>query len=430
MKVAICLHPIADLGGIINHTEQLAAGLKDIGCDTSLFVLKWTDKLMKPKAEKDFQGYEIGAFGIPFHQRHGWYLTPYESIWPYKRREDRTAIKHILSQFDLVIWSVPVPTKQNANEGNNVWPELYDLPTRQIAVIHDANVEAYPWLLHVSERLSGLVCVHEAAFNTAAATGMPRAMIVNPFKVPKHTVAPYEERTRGWLSVQNFKALKRVGDLVRAVPYMETPEKILAGGGIEYYYMTTKDKKKLKPQYVEDGEKIWDRAVRHGMTHVGWVANKVRDAMLKKYRCLIDPSWTMKYAKAGGHFNRVFIEAIAQGTIPIGRNYGISDNIAGISRIWKPGKNYIMIPHTATPREFAEIVDGACNMDVKQALEIQERNINEVLPMFERSRVASDYIKLAFANGKPGIVSDLKWKDPSSKLLDSAEKHMENFFRL
>ena len=39
MKVAICLYDINDLGGIINHTEWLAQGLKELGARVDLLQL-------------------------------------------------------------------------------------------------------------------------------------------------------------------------------------------------------------------------------------------------------------------------------------------------------------------------------------------------------------------------------------------------------
>ena len=43
MKICIALHSCMDLGGIINHTEQLIGGLQDLGHSAELFELAYTD---------------------------------------------------------------------------------------------------------------------------------------------------------------------------------------------------------------------------------------------------------------------------------------------------------------------------------------------------------------------------------------------------
>ena len=69
MKIAIAFHACMDLGGIINHTEQLIGGLKDLGHHVDLLELVYSDYGQSQKKSGEF---EIGPSGIPFSQGKGW----------------------------------------------------------------------------------------------------------------------------------------------------------------------------------------------------------------------------------------------------------------------------------------------------------------------------------------------------------------------
>ncbi len=82
MKILVPVHQFNNFGGIINHTEQLIAGLKDGGHEVTFAFLKPTAQ--KPKVveipNECPEGYELGAgTQMPVHQGKGW-ITGYYSF--------------------------------------------------------------------------------------------------------------------------------------------------------------------------------------------------------------------------------------------------------------------------------------------------------------------------------------------------------------
>ena len=134
----------------------------------------------------------------------------------------------------------------------------------------------------------------------------------------------------------------------------------------------------------------------------------------------------MRYKDYGDHFNRVVVDAMIQGTIPIARNYGMSGNAEGNGILFKPNKNYIMIPHDATPSEFADSVIYANNMTDSDAETIRFNNYNK-LKHFDRKKVAQDYIDLA--NGKPcGYFNKIEVGTDDPKMMAESDRILNEFF--
>lgn len=439
MKILITMYNINNPGGIINHNENLISGLQTLGHDVDFIELVWR-KQIKGKKTKSMSEYEKGASGIPVHQGKGW-LFPKDKRIPYKGKYNIDKWKEFANKFDIIIWQIPVPTKQKDNIGNMDWVELYNLDEsiKQIAIIHDGNMQkSYPWISHISDHLEGLACVHPCAYHGAAVLSTPRALILNPQSISNFTYNynQWKSRKKGFISLQTFKGWKHVDDLVRSIPHMEfETKKFLAGGGIEHNYMTSENK--CKPKYfvnssdtdidpVYHGQKIWDMALYHKMEWLGYISQSKAREYMRTLRCLIDPSWSVAYAKIGDHFNRVIVEGIIEGLIPIARNFGISTNEEGEGEIFTPWKNYIMIPHNASPKEFAELVEGTINLP-KYAVEEIHNNNRMLLSNFDRERVAGQFINLAF--GLPtGWYNKLETGIESEKIKLSSLTTIENFF--
>jgi hypothetical protein len=305
-----------------------------------------------------------------------------------------------------------VPSKNRQNAGNTDWLALYDVDVPQIAYVHDGNMwEAYPWLYAVKHRLTGAVGVHPCAYHSLQWLPVPRAMAFSPqMNIAERIKAADESEQRsGWCAFQTFKAWKRVDELVRAVPHMQNKErKLLGGGGLHYYYLTSKDK--LKPEYLAGrardpdlpaawtGQRIWELALTAGMDYTDYVQNAERDKHLRRARFLIDASWSKKYASIGDHFNRTAVEALISGAIPIARNLGVATNERGDGEFFKADLNYLMIPWDATPKEFAAYVDQFAAIKESDRRAILE-NGRALLPLFDYRRTAQAFIDLA--QGKP-----------------------------
>ena len=441
MKILVTMYGINSPGGIINHNENLISGFKMQGHHVDFIELVWRTEV-KAKTTKSQDGYEMRASDIPVHQGKGW-LFPKKNRFPYKGDYNLRRWKQYVAEYDVIIWQIPVPTKQRDNEGNVDWLQLYDLPDRikQIAVIHDGNMEkSYPWISQISHHLNGLACVHPCAYHGAAVLNVPRALIFNPQSLKDVDDKPsWSSRKDGFISMQTFKGWKHVDDLVRAIPHLSPNiEKLMAGGGIEHNYMTSKDKCKEnyfvnseKDPDISDlhhGRKIWDVALGHGMQWFGYLSEAVIREKLRTVKCVIDPSWSVAYAKVGDHFNRVVVDGIIEGTIPIARNYGISTNEEGIGEVFKPYENYIMVSHDASPLEFAKVIEKTIYMDEGLVSDIQENN-RQLLNHFEKERVGLQFLSLA--NGHPtGFYGKLEVGTVSDKVKTKTQEIMTDFFKL
>jgi hypothetical protein len=126
------------------------------------------------------------------------------------------------------------------------------------------------------------------------------------------------------------------------------------------------------------------------MQYIGFVSEQKRDEILSHSKFLLDPSWSRTY---GEHFNRVVVDAMLMGVVPIARNLGVSDNEKG-EGLLKPGKNYLMIPWDATPKQFGDLCNKFLMMQPFDYGKIVANNW-EFVKKFDRKNIASEYIALA-----------------------------------
>ena len=400
MKICVALHSCMDLGGIINHTEQLIGGLKELGHRVDLKELVYSDRANTMGKGGDF---EVANSGILFHQGKGWNFKA-ENRLAYKTTAGLSTARQILNGYDMVIWTVPVPPKNKNHAGNSRWPDLYDLKphVKQIAFIHDGNVKAgAPHLLHVQDKLSGLACVHACAFNGANHLTVPRAMVLNPQFMPIRDVLPWENKRAGFVNMQTFKAWKRVHELVEAIAYMPSshPEELreIAGKGIEYQYMTSEEKCKDNYYHTDSdswfaGMKFWEAAELNGMNHHDYWNNEEVISHLASARVLVDPSWSAKYSQVGGHWNRVVVDAMIHGCVPVAQSRGMGNEL------FIAGQHYIDLGiASGDPEHYAEIILEAGNINATKAM-IYRDEARQLLPMFNRVAVAQRLVDLANGN--------------------------------
>jgi len=414
MKILLAFYPIDDMGGIINHNEQLCAGLQELGHTVqTLCFLPRTD--LPRNGVAGGRGTISPYTGLEFDQRRG-YSWPRAHCVPYLKNANYEARRRI-REFDLVIWQVAVPTKRKENRGNTDWELLYQASNKNLALIHDGNfLASYPWLSDVEEYLTGLVCVHHCAFNSAKHISVPSSWIPNPQDIratPDISYTAWSRRDPGFLSLQTFKAWKHVPELVAAMPHVAPGiRKFLAGKGIDYYYLTSKDKCKWPG--------IWDSAIASGMEYLDVITNEARDSYLRTVSCLVDPSWSNKYSKIGGHFNRVCVDAIMCGTLPVVRPLGISTNLEGSGELFKAGVNCVAIPQDATAQEYGEALSEACTLPYEEWNRLMENAVS-LLPLFSRTTVARQVLALAEGHyQQKGVTSD--------EVKIAAEIAYDNFF--
>lgn len=440
MKILITLYPLNNYGGIINNQEGLYAGLRELGHQVDVRLLIWKDDIRVQAARRSNE-MEISEMGVQYEQELGW-VFPANMRFAYKGKENLKLWKEFVSGYDLIIWQIPVPTHQRENRGNLDWLELYNVPTKQIAYIHDGNMEdSYPWIAAVQDKFCGAAGTHPCAYQSLISLPLPRALVFTAQKdieARQKAADSAKAKRDGWFSLQTFKGWKHVEDVVRAIPYMSKYPKVMAGGGLHRYYMTSKDK--LKDTYVCSktydpdvdkkwiGKSIWSRAEAYGMEYLDYVTNATREARLAQARFLIDPSWSKKYAEYGDHINRVSIDSLIAGAVPIARNLGIATNEKGIGEFFRPNETYCMIPWDYNPRMFGEMVDEFHNRPASKLRAIVEKGRAEIVPLFDYRRVAQAFIDLA--NGKPAGVykkkGDRGFFNPEMK--KASDEALEEFF--
>jgi glycosyltransferase involved in cell wall biosynthesis len=412
MNILITHFQIQDWGGIVNYSEFMARGLKALGHTVQSVMLKNKGVTGTPKTKdrSDQQGWEFGeGLGLWMHQKNGW-----DGMYQLNYHNDRLSWEEWSSEFDLILHHISVPTCSKATKGDDQWIKIFNQPfANQLAVVHDGNMKKlYPHILNICDKIDGVVCVHDAAFHSCEELPIRRAFIPNPHE-QKDYIKSISNRDDAFVSLQTFKRWKRVDDLIRAIPYMDDfSDKYICGGGIEYHYMTSKEK--VKPCYLEeDGSRIWENALSSGMEYLGYVTTSKRDELLADVKLLIDPSWSLNYSKLGCHFNRVMVEAMAQGCVPVCTDLAMKNSF-----FFKSGINYIEIPYNSSPQEYAKIVDEAM-ADEELLSDIQENNL-KLMEAFDKVNVAKAIIEFSESNGgSVGI--------PSEKLIVDAARKMEHF---
>lgn len=416
MKILIAIYWIQDYGGMINHTEQLAAGLKELG-HTVDFKMLVPQKELRPRTveyvEKEL--YAIGGTGYPYHQKRGWKGVPKV---PCLDTYQRNKFVEDCGTYDFVIWQTPVPTQTKPFKGFSEWTEMYDNGTKNIAVIHDGNMPLlYPHLLLVEHKFCAAICVHESAYESANILSIPRKLVVNPFEVIEKELNGFDDRN-GFAAIQIFKGWKRVDSLIRAIPHMSNFEhKIVGGAGIEYRYMTSIDKCKDK-YFNEHGERIWDAALNSDMEYKGVMLNEKVLELMGNVKLQIDPSFSAKYAKHGAHFNRTTIEAMLNGAVPVATDLGMYN-----SNVFHKDVNYIEIPFKSTPKEFADIVDNA--LHDRDKWEFIQRNNQTLTANFDRKRVGQFYVDLA--TNRDNCIYQCKFGSSNQEHRQAAHKRAEYF---
>ena len=432
------MHTFNNFGGIINHAEHLLAGLKELGHEVTFAYLKPNKQVKSVEIPTTLkEGYEIGVgSGYPVHQGDGW-IAPYYS---YKVKESIEQFIRDANTHDIVIWESIFGFKNKDTEQDLNWlPMIEKITAKQIPIIHDANLKKlYPWIVLFEKHFSGVACVHPAAYESADFLNVPRALILNPQDIDGvPATPPFSGRENKILSIQTFKRWKRVDDLIRAVPYMPEVKTLVGGYGIEAAYMMSKDK--CKEEYFatkdydpdvtaeREGKRIWENAENSGnFEYLGFISGGKRDEILATSKFLVDPSWSNTF---GEHFNRVVIDAMRIGTVPIAINFGVSNNEEGMGVVLKAGVNYCMIKKSSTPKEYGQAITNFCNMSEADYRQIQLNNY-ELIKQFDRKVIAQHYIDLA--DQKPtGYLNEVLVKsnhDPSihQKAQEMFDEHFES----
>ena len=376
MRILFALHKIQDLGGIINHTEHLAWGFQQLGHEVSIVQLQHGG-LTNRKNYKREDGRFKSVFGIPADQFKGWAFPP-EMRVNYEGKGEQTW-QFLARKHDLIVWEVPLPSKSVRGE-RAPWEHLTKVKTPQIFVVHDGNFIRNNFELAHLGVGHQFVAVHPCASGTLSSVSVPHTMIVNPQRMDRqYKHFNWHRRRRVVGSLQTFKAWKRVNVFLQTVPGLRESEQVwLAGGGIMQRYLTSKTK--VKRGYEPE---IWNRAVKAGMVYHGYVSESDRDDLLQETRLLCDFSWSDNYVQYGAHFNRVLVDALMMGCIPVA-HVEMTDH----KGFFEASRNYV--PLSQDPRQD---IDEALCMSKRRAYEYWQEG-QRLLKKFDAKKVAKKYLDL------------------------------------
>lgn len=416
MKIGVLVHEIQDYGGIITYIERLMKGFKDLGHDAKLIQLCYQEKVanghVKPSAE-----WNTGNAGVLVHSIRGWSFRTsnkiaYKGSYNLKRAIDQ------LNTFDLLIWAMPspgLPVSASRRE-NTSWLELFSSTAKQIMIIHDGNLyKMYPHVIYGLQKAKGRISLsapHPRGYKACEALGLDRSFIMIPQDdIDQQGMTLHAKRRRGFMACQIFKAWKHVDEPVRAISYMrgkgKEMERIIAGTGMHYYYMTSEEKCQYfhpddAPKHLA-GKRIWDTALANGMHYAGPLTFKERDNLLGQQMIFLDPSYVLD--DKGCHMNGAIAEAIRMGCVPLAKHLCLQSDLDKTDKLspYVPGKNYLVIDQNATDVEYAQALEEYSNLGRQTWLDMNAANIDMVNTHFNYRVVAQQFIDQA--NGKrAGVV--------------------------
>lgn len=437
MKIALLIHDINNLGGIITYVERLAKGFIEAGHQCDILKLQYLEKSSESRTRAE--GYHPGETDLLVHSIYGWSF-PLKNRIPYKGDALNSAIER-LNSYDLIIWETPAPSMSVSKDKreNLEWMNLFKNSAKQIITIHDGNlIGLYPHLSKAIEGVSGITVTapHPRGFNSSRHLGLDHTLVMIPQYMPDDRANFYAKK-KGFSAVQIFKAWKHVDEPVRAISYMQSKEKsscklrVIAGTGLHYYYMTSPDKcKHFHPKHAREDlvdKRIWDTALENGMEYPGILNFQERDELLSRSLLFLDPSWVDD--GLGNHLNGAVPEAIRMGCVPVGKPLTFRQNLDDDESIYQPGINYLEIPQNATDMEYAEALEEFSNISYSVWKEITERNYQMLGQYFDYHMVAQQLIDQAFHGiSKSGAIAYEYGSGELSELLKiSADKILSTF---
>lgn len=460
MKIRFCTFAIAKYGGIVAHIEAKFKALKEMGHDVDIIILDYLNNIPTSSYERKLKQLESGEYQESldiksqnggysksditdywFNPYYGWLLPPNENRIACLNEEGLEHWKKAVEDVDLIIWSF-IPTKTSESKGFNWWHEYFELPDSitQVLSIHDGYYDQRnSWTNLLKEKLSFFECVHITSYNACKVFDIPRLLNLDSRFIENKLsdLNKMNERPVDLFAAHIFKSMKRMEDLVAAIPHIpHHVSKMVAGSGIELYYMMTENRDKQKPKYTvskktdpdcfdeEIGLSLWERAVDHGMEYLGLISTDEVNYLLQNSKFAIDPSFSTHYAKyVNTHLNGFIIEAIINGAYPVLRNY--RDDVVENDTIFRDLKA-IYIPYNSTPKEFAKIIDNALNMSEKQYNDDIKHNFNLAKKILNPITNMSKLIELVKDKNE---ITKLEKGKSTYKIQDDGLKIMSEHFK-
>lgn len=410
MKILFCIYHIMDYGGITSSTEELNLGFRELGHHCDLVILKETDRDPYLKKHSTMKGGEKSSFeNATVNAECGWGGV---YVWSYANEKRTRAFRKMASKYDLILWSTPVPSWSRLHLVED-WTDLYKMKVPQVAYIRDGNFRfLYPHLNAVSQYLSGVACVHEAAYESARMYNGPHSLIPNPFP-PARQPRPWDEKFNVTVCAHMWKAWKHMDVGVRAAPFLEESRILFGGNGIERKYMMSKEK--CRPRYMG----IWDAMLESGNAkYVHMIPRTKLLQLYDKYKVMLDPSYSVNYNKLGSHFNRSVFEAYNSGMIPV-----VMESNMQFEPFFEEGKTHIGLDMDMSPEDVAKVLDEVNTFSSRDANRIVSRGRKLLDKYFRRTISAQNILNLA--KGKPcGVFGEPRIGKPSKQMKASCQDIM------
>lgn len=462
LKIRICTFDIAKYGGIVKNVESRVQAFKEMGHDVDIIFLTYNKSIPAGSYEKKLAELESGDFqskqdnrsqaggytksevtGYWRNSYYGWILPPYTNRIPIFADNALELWHKAMEGVDLVFWSF-TPTKTKEAKGLDFWPKFFDLPSsvKQVMAVHDGYFDIRnSWIRYLEDKITLLDCVHLSAYNCCENFAIPRQLNFASRYIPeKLHLTPMTKRPVDFFAAHVFKSMKKMEDLLALMPHLDKGSSMWIGGsGIELYYMTTTDESKFKPRYTvskntdpdcdeaDIGMSLWQRALKYGMEHMGFMSNEDVYMVQKNAKFSIDPSFSKHYAQySNTHLNGFTIEAIINGSYPVLRDTrGLIEPKCEIDDIIRDELRAIYVPWDVTPKQFAGYLNEALKMKNSQYLRDVQHNFELAKLLFDPVKNMKRVIDNSMNDKK---LSKLLIGKNSDEVLKESEKMMTEFF--
>lgn len=396
-KVLITCFEIQDLGGIINHTERLASGFRDIGVQPEFCYLHpRSNRAHYPASIEDEEWVPSQAFPFSVSQDKGWAGAP---RYAYDTAAHVDEFRHYADGFDLVIHTVAVPSLRTSRGMGMDWLGLYDLDVRQLFVCHDGGFRNTSMHLLAVPQARKVVCVHSRTVESLHGSGFITRYIPIPQDIDRRKPARFSKRLAAWVAPHTFKTWKHMHDLIASCRWQgRDVGKYVLGDGIERRYMTSQDKcNRDRYWHADIGRKVWDVALEAGMEYYGYQPTSVViEDFLRCCAVMVDPSYQKGFPPGTGQINTVLFEAMVHGAIPFAHK-----EFCGLTPL-KPGTHYMDLPFD--PKEMAEVLEAAC-YHVHDADDIIIQNRKWVKRHLGRKKIAAEFLDFAMEDDYGELVN-------------------------
>ena len=420
MKVLMTIFDCMDIGGIGADVDWKIRGLEEAGHKVDIVMLKNADIDPKMRGRTTQVGATEGPNGLQIHPRAGFFGLP---VVGYGSKKRLRKLWKRFEKYDTIIHEIPGPDPAKTKDDKGYWHMLYDHDVPQIISAHDANFrDLYPYLIKVAPKIKGISCTNQAGYKALSWFPAPRAFIGAPHPVLDWSKQkPWDDRKKNVVSAHVWKAWKRHDLQVKAARYLEDSHLILCGSGIEYHYMTSKNKRKEK--YGD----IWERGLKAGMEYRGMIASPDLQKLYRNSRVMLDTAWSKKFYALGCHFNRSIIEGYNNGCVPIVITENMNEEGFQL-QMFKAGRTHFEIKADHKPKELAQLIDHVANLDQEEADEIVHRGRKVLKKFFDYRKTSLQYLDLA--QGKPaGVYPELETGKLNKKIRAAAERYNDKVAR-